>query len=173
MHDICSTSWRFHGESKAVVHELTLTSRPTESKSAICCSSKGDKLLVATDHSPWESPWSKTPNAEHTAHDSHWHTAFRLPNHKRSTDVLCEFPSATSHSTPCWGKDPVYLDTNSLVVRSTNSFTYNPKERFWTFVEWEGGYHKKKQHHCKRPDPSQGCRGSIHSGILIPCLYNF
>ena len=46
-----------------------------------------------------------------------------------------EFSSASGHSTCCWDFFPVYRDTNSQVVKSGNSFTFNLQEKFWAFVD--------------------------------------
>ena len=38
-----------------------------------------------------------------------------------------KFPSAYDHSTQCWAYPQLYSDTNSLVVKSGNSFTFIPR----------------------------------------------
>merc|ERR1719284_2346476 len=88
---------------------------------------------------------SREPVVEKAQHEPHcpwFFTGVTAPFVVQST--ASESGSPTYSSVPkCfrplhtfWGLYPVYWDTNSLVVKSANSFTFNLYVRFWAFVVW-------------------------------------
>ena len=100
------------------------------------CQKTKHKTETNSSRATLKNRQSDVARVQHRMKDTQ-HCLLQLRNIVR-TRVFCafrahEFSSASRHSIHCWACRPLYRDTNSvsslLVVKATNSFTFNLYER--------------------------------------------